>query len=130
MIDVKVAQSVQAKLTLYIQEQYPEIYGDRKRPMVLICPGGGYGHVSPREGEPIALQFMAAGCNAAVLKYDVTEGENSVIFPQHLLELAASVSYIREHADELAVKKDQILVGGCSAGGHLVESVGCYWHEE
>ena len=28
-----------------------------RRPAVLILPGGGYGHVSPREGEPVALRF-------------------------------------------------------------------------
>lgn len=128
VIDIKIEQSVQANLALYIQEQYPEVYGDRKRPMVLICPGGGYGHVSPREGEAIAMQFLAAGCHAAVLRYDIAE--HGVVFPQHLLEVAASVSYIREHAEELTVVSDQIIVGGFSAGGHLVASLGCFGHEE
>ena len=128
VIEIKIAQSVQANLTLYIQEQYPEVYGDRKRPMALICPGGGYGHVSPREGEAIALHFLTAGCHAAVLRYDVAG--HGVEFPQHLLELAASVSYIREHAKELTVIPDQILVGGFSAGGHLAACLGCFWHEE
>ena len=41
-------------------------------PAVLICPGGGYEHVSPREGEAIALQFMTTGAHAAVLRYDVS----------------------------------------------------------
>lgn len=128
VIDIKVAQSVQANLTLYIQDQYPEVYGNRKRPMVLICPGGGYGHVSPREGEAIAMQFLTAGCHAAVLRYDIAD--HGVVFPQHLLELAASVSYIREHAEELTVASDQIIVGGFSAGGHLAACLGCFWHEE
>ena len=44
------------------------MYGERKRPMIVICPGGGYEHVSPREGEAIALQFMTTGAHAAVLK--------------------------------------------------------------
>ena len=41
-IPVTVGGTVQAKLSLYIQEDYPETYGERKRPLVLICPGGGY----------------------------------------------------------------------------------------
>ncbi len=40
-IPVTVGGTVQAKLSLYIQEDYPETYGERKRPLVLICPGGG-----------------------------------------------------------------------------------------
>lgn len=128
VIDIKIANFVQANLTLYIQDQYPEVYGDRKRPMVLICPGGGYGHVSPREGEAIAMHFLTAGCHAAVLRYDISE--HGVEFPQHLLELAAAVSYIRENAKELTVVSEQILVAGFSAGGHLAASLGCFWHEE
>ena len=128
VMDIKIANSVQANLTLYIQDQYPEVYGDRKRPMVLICPGGGYGHVSPREGEAVAMHFLTAGCHAAVLRYDIAD--HGVEFPQHLLELGATVSYIRENAKELTVVSDQILVAGFSAGGHLAASLGCFWHEE
>lgn len=128
VIDIKIANSVQANLTLYVQEQYPEVYGDRKRPMVIICPGGGYEHVSVREGEAIAMQLLVAGCHAAVLRYDVAG--HGAQFPQHLLELAACVSYVREHAEELTVEPEKILVAGFSAGGHLAASLGCFWHEE
>ena len=48
-IPVAVEGTVQAELALYIQEDYPDTYGERRRPMVLICPGGGYEHVSVRE---------------------------------------------------------------------------------
>lgn len=128
IVDIKIADSKQANLTLYVQEQYPQVYGERLRPMVLLCPGGGYEHISPREGEAIAMHFLTAGCHAAVLRYDVA-GQGAE-FPQHLLELAAAVSYIRENAGELTVNTDQILVGGFSAGGHLAASLGCFWHEE
>ena len=45
--------------------------GGRRRPAVLVLPGGGYGGTSPREGEPVALQFAAAGFHAFVLHYRV-----------------------------------------------------------
>ena len=41
--------------------------GNLKRPAVLICPGGGYSFTSPREAEPIAMQFNSAGFHAFVL---------------------------------------------------------------
>ncbi len=43
----------------------------KKRPAVLICPGGGYAHVSPRESKPVADKFFDAGYNAFVLNYTV-----------------------------------------------------------
>ena len=128
VIDIKIAHSVQATLTIYAHEDYPEVYGERKRPMIVICPGGGYKHVSPREGEAIALQFMTTGAHAAVLRYDVS-GQGAE-FPQHLLELAASVAYVRKHAAEYCIDPDKILVAGFSAGGHLAASLGCFWKEK
>ena len=127
VVDIKIAHSVQATLTIYAHEDYPEVYGERNRPMIVICPGGGYEHVSPREGEAIALQFMTTGAHAAVLRYDVS-GQGAE-FPQHLLELAASVAYVRKHAAEYCIDPDKILVAGFSAGGHLAASLGCFWKE-
>ena len=127
VVDIKIAHSVQATLTIYAHEDYPEVYGERNRPMIVICPGGGYEHVSPREGEAIALQFMTTGAHAAVLHYDVA-GQGTE-FPQHLLELAVSVAYVRKHASEYHIDADKILVAGFSAGGHLAASLGCFWKE-
>ena len=84
--------------------------------------------MSPREGEAIALQFMTTGAHAAVLRYDVS-GQGAE-FPQHLLELAASVAYVRKHAAEYCIDPDKILVAGFSAGGHLAASLGCFWKEK
>jgi len=127
-IQIAVEGTIQAELALYVQEDYPDIYGERRRPMVLICPGGGYEQVSGREGEPIAFHFLTAGCHAAVLWYDISK--QGVTYPQALKELAWSVAYIREHADQYAVDPDQILVAGFSAGGHLAASLGCFWDKE
>lgn len=124
---VDVPGAVQAKLDIYIQDSHPENLVIEKRPLVLICPGGGYEHVSVREAEPVALQFLTAGCHAAVLWYDVAE--HGAEFPQHLMELAVSVAYLRKHAEELGIIENQILVAGFSAGGHLAASLGCFWKE-
>lgn len=127
-VKVEIEGAVKAQLSLYIQESYPETYGDRKRPMVLICPGGGYEHLSVREGEPIAFQFLTAGCHAAVLQYDVAG--DGMEHPLPLIELAWAVSYLREHADEYAIDRNKIIAAGFSAGGHLAASLGCFWDKE
>ncbi len=127
-VKIDIGNAVQARLSLYIQDNDIEMYGERKRPLVLVCPGGAYEFVCCREGEPIALQFLTAGCHAAVLWYDISV--QGVAHPQELLELAQATAYIREHAEEYMIDKDKIIVAGFSAGGHLAASLGCFWHTD
>lgn len=112
-----------AKLYTYLLDNSDEIDIDRKRPLVLICPGGGYEFTSEREAEAVAVQYLARGFQACVLRYSVCPAE----FPQALCELAMSVAHIREHAKEYFVNKDKIAVVGFSAGGHLAASLGVFW---
>ena len=54
-------------LTVYLRDSCERMPKAIDRPLVLVVPGGGYTHVSAREGDPVALQFAAAGYHAAVL---------------------------------------------------------------
>ena len=112
----------ETRLITYIQDSYPEV-DIASRPLVLICPGGAYAYTSPREGEAFAMQFLAMGCHAAILKYSCAPA----VYPTALTELAAAMKLIRENAAEWHV--DRIIVLGCSAGGHLAASLGVFWQE-
>ena len=114
-----------AKLYLYLLEKSPEI-GIDKRPLIFICPGGGYGMTSDREAEAIALQFVAAGFHAAVLRYSVAPAR----YPTALLQVAAGFKYLREHAEEFHIDADRMVVQGASAGGHLAASYGVFWKKK
>ena len=70
-----------------------------KRPALIVVPGGGYGIVSKREAEPVALPFLSKGYQTFILTYSVG-GENGFSYPQQLLEAAAAVDYVKKHADE------------------------------
>lgn len=94
------------------------------RPLVLICPGGGYRMTSDREAEPIALSFAARGFHAAVLRYPVAPAR----FPVALCALAKAVAYLRAHAEANHIDPDRIAVSGYSAGGHLAASLGVFWN--
>lgn len=113
-------------LTTYILGDYLDEAPNDIRPLVLICPGGAYAMTSNREAEPVALQFNAMGYHAAILRYSCAPA----VFPTSLLEVAASVKYIREHAKAWRVSPDKILIMGFSAGGHLAASYGVFWDEK
>jgi acetyl esterase/lipase len=105
-------------LTTYLLE------GKKQRGSILICPGGGYSFTSPREAEPIALQFNAAGFHAFVLNYSVAPHKH----PQPLLDVSRSMCIIRRNAVLWNLDTDNITVCGFSAGGHLAASLGVHWN--
>lgn len=113
-------------MTVYLPSNSNEIEISRKRPTVVICPGGGYAFTSDREAEPIAFRFIAADCNAVILRYDIAP----VRFPAQIIELAYTISKIREMADEWNVDTDKIAVMGFSAGGHLAASYSTLWNRD
>lgn len=88
---------------------------DKKRPCMVVCPGGGYAMCSQRESEPIALPFLSEGFNAFVITYSVAPHR----FPTQLREVAALMELIYENADNWNCDTSKIAIIGFSAGGHL-----------
>lgn len=124
-IDIKVSGSMPGtQLVTYIQD-FSEQLMINKRPIVILCPGGAYKDTSDREAESMAIQFLAMGYHAAVLRYSTAPAR----FPTALMELAHTVRLVREHAEEWHIDENKIIVQGCSAGGHLAASLGVFWNE-
>ena len=117
--------SKEAKLTTYLIEHSEEI-GIEKRPVVVVCPGGGYEFTSDREAEMIALKLNSFGYHAVVLRYSVAPDAQ---YPTALTELASVIAMLRKNAEEWNIDTEQILVQGFSAGGHLAASYGMFWRE-
>ena len=113
-----------ARLTTYLISP-SEAIEIKRRPLILVCPGGGYTFVSDREAEMFALQWNAYGFHAAVLRYSVAPA----VYPTALLELGKAMQMIKEHADAWDVDPDKILLEGSSAGGHLAASLGMFWNK-
>jgi acetyl esterase/lipase len=121
----------QPTVTTYILDNYPQIDPSRKRPLILICPGGGYQHLSPREAEPIAIQMNAMGFHACVLRYSIVDNpEVPMCFPSSFLDACQAIALIRSRAEEWNVDPDKIVVAGFSAGGHLAATVGVHWKNQ
>lgn len=105
-----------AVLDCYLPDDLAELHREpQQRRTLLICPGGGYRFVSAREGEPIAMHFLAAGYAAFVLHYSVETHR----FPAQLCEVAAAVELICARAAQWNCKAEPPALLGFSAGGHL-----------
>ncbi len=122
--DVSNERSLSPEAYVYELETYG-IIPIEKRPIVIICPGGGYDHTSDREGEIVAMQFLAKGFHAALLRYSCAPAR----YPTALLELARLMLTIRENVDVWHIDPDRVVLMGFSAGGHLVGSYCATWQE-
>jgi acetyl esterase/lipase len=107
-------------LSCWIQQTPVEVSSGRKRPAILILPGGGYHHTSPREAEPVALRFAALGYAAFVLHYSCAPST----FPTALREAAMAMRYIRRNAGMYEIDPHMVAALGFSAGGHLCGCLG------
>lgn len=123
--DAEVSES-QPALYTYILDNTPSIDENRKRPAVLICPGGGYIMTSDREAEPIAIRMNAMGFHAFILRYSVAPS----IFPAAQLEAAKAMLIIRERGEEWKIDVNKVIILGFSAGGHLAGCIGTMWNKE
>ena len=105
-------------LAAYVQDNVAAHEG-RRRPAIIICPGGGYEFCSDREAEPMALAFVARGFEAFVLDYTVLDDtEPGPLLPHPQRDLAHAVALVRGRADAWHVDPDRISILRCSAGGH------------
>lgn len=116
-------------LTSYILDTSPEI-ALKRRPAIIICPGGAFLYTSDREAEPVATRFLTKGYNAFVLRYTTASMGVKKVYPDVLYDLAKSISLIREKADEWSIAPDKIAILGFSAGGALAALYSVKWLEE
>lgn len=90
------------------------------RPVVIVCPGGGYGSRAYHEGEPIARWLNGLGISAFVLRYRVAPYS----YPCALLDVQRAIRTVRYKAEHFRINPHKIGVLGFSAGGHLAANAG------
>ncbi len=128
-------------LATYVLEDSPELLGGKKRPAVLVCPGGGYMFCSDREAEPVALRFNAMGYHAFVLRYSVlgrgktpgflpgaTVADPETMHPAPLLDVARAMRKIADDSGAWLVDAGRIALCGFSAGAHNAAMYGAWWN--
>ena len=88
---------------------------------MIICPGGGYAHLAPHEGNDYALWLNQHGVTCFVLKYRL--GSSGYHHPAMLNDAARAMRWVRAHADEYKIDSHRVGIMGSSAGGHLAATL-------
>ncbi|NMA47273.1 MAG: alpha/beta hydrolase [Lentisphaerae bacterium] len=93
--------------------------GPGVHPALLICPGGGYSHLSWLvEGLDIAGLANLAGISAFVLKYRCPQRREAA----HA-DAARAMRLIRHRAQEFTICPEKVGAIGFSAGAHLAATI-------
>lgn len=88
---------------------------------MVICPGGGYAHLAPHEGEDYARWLNDQGIAGFVLKYRL--GLDGYRHPRMLQDAARALRLVRFRAAEWKLDPKRIGIIGSSAGGHLASTL-------
>lgn len=90
-----------------------------KRPCFLVIHGGGWMGGEPRRMYPFAAHFAKLGMVGISLQYRIVTSKADVTVFDCVKDGRSAVRYLRQHAAELGIDPDKIIVSGASAGGHL-----------
>lgn len=92
---------------------------------VVVCPGGGYGHLAvDHEGKQIALWLNSLGVSAFVLQYRIAPRYHH---PAPLLDAQRAIRFVRANATKYGVSPERVGIMGFSAGGHLSSSAATHF---
>src|SRR6218665_256407 len=99
---------------------------------VIICPGGGYGHLAmEKEAKKVAEWLNSFGITAFVLKYRLPSDKIMIdksIGP--LQDVQEAIRTVRRKASDWKLDKNKIGILGFSAGGHLAATASTHFKEK
>ena len=99
---------------------YRPAEGQANGAAVVICPGGGYGHLADvKEGSDVAAWLNSLGVTGCVLKYRLSPRYRH---PAPLLDAQRALRLVRSLAADLKLDSQRIGILGFSAGGHLAST--------
>ncbi len=92
----------------------------KRTPAVVICPGGGYGHLAlDHEGHQVARWLNGIGIAGIILKYRIAPHYRH---PAPLHDAQRALRFTRAHAKKWNIDPGRVGILGFSAGGHLAST--------
>ena len=93
---------------------------------IVVCPGGGYGHLAvDHEGRQVGEWLNSLGVTAFVLKY--RHSANGYRHPVPLQDAQRAIRTVLARAAEWNLDPKRIGILGFSAGGHLASTTGTHF---
>lgn len=89
----------------------------RKHCLFIDIHGGAYIFGEHQDNYPYAYVMLKAGYDVALLDYEPNNGKKDI--SDIVNDVAANFRHLGEHLSEYDLDKDQIVITGDSAGGHL-----------
>ncbi|UXX81362.1 alpha/beta hydrolase [Reichenbachiella carrageenanivorans] len=111
----KTVEDWQGRLDVYT----PKVK-DNKHPLVINIHGGGWNH-GVKESQTGFGFFFDQGFVVANVEYRL---ESQAKAPAAIEDVRCALIYLLDHADELAIDPDRVVLMGASAGGHLALMAG------
>ena len=106
----------------------PIVRTEEKTPGVLWVHGGGYQSGSAKDIFVTRALSLVVKFGAVLVAPDYRLSRKHP-YPAALHDCYASLLYLKEHAEELGVRSDQIMVGGESAGGGMAAALCMLAHD-
>ncbi len=97
--------------------------GDIPTPALLLFHGGRWLYGGPEELYPQCQYFSAQGISCFAAQYRLG-ANNQPDVRGAMADARSALDYLIDHAAELRIDPDKIMVGGGSAGGHLAAALG------
>ena len=115
------AEGDKPTISIYLPEQ-----GKATGAAIVVCPGGGYGHLAvDHEGRQVGEWLNSLGVTAFVLKY--RHSANGYRHPVPLQDAQRAIRTVRARAAEWKLDSSRIGIFGFSAGGHLASTTGTHF---
>ncbi len=95
---------------------------------IVICPGGGYGHLAmDHEGHQVARWLNDNGISAFICDY--RHRNKGYGHPAPRQDVQRAIATVRSRSDQWKIDENQIGVLGFSAGGHLASTAATHFGE-
>ena len=91
----------------------------RRFPLIVDCPGSGWGGADGHGHVPFMVYLAKQGFVAASISYRGTY-RNNVIFPAAVQDLKEAIRFLRANADAFHIDPDHVGLLGDSSGGNTV----------
>ena len=97
---------------------------------VVICPGGGYGHLAmDHEGHQIGQWLNSFGVAGFIVAYRHSRSGAGYCHPAPIQDAQRAIKTVRSRAKEWGVNPGRIGILGFSAGGHLASTAATHFNE-